>query len=169
MEDLPRLHVWLNRPHVLEFYGQRRVTPEEVRRKYEPRLHPESRVQPWIVLVDDRPAGYVQWYWLRDHPPGIAGWCDLDGAAGLDVFLGEPTLLGQGVGSAAINDFIRDVLVAGHGVTRVLIDPAVTNVRAIRAYEKVGFRRLSTFEAPNPTSPCFMLFEPPERPCPHGR
>ncbi|MFC4426694.1 GNAT family N-acetyltransferase [Deinococcus navajonensis] len=80
-------------------------------------------------------AGSLQWYWLVDSLPTIEGLCGPVGAAGLDVFMGEPTLLGQGVGSAAIGALIHEVLVGRYGVTRILIDPARTNTRAIRVYE----------------------------------
>ena len=60
--------------------------------------------------------------------------------AGIDIFL-TASRHGQGLGTEAIR------LLAGHlfeerGHHRLTIDPAADNAAAIRAYEKVGFRRV---------------------------
>jgi aminoglycoside 6'-N-acetyltransferase len=78
---------------------------------------------------------------------GIVGWiCGYEKIepdyrhAGIDVFL-TTGAQGQGVGPEAIRMVCR-WLFDERGHHRVVIDPAATNVRAIRAYEKVGFRRV---------------------------
>jgi aminoglycoside 6'-N-acetyltransferase len=58
--------------------------------------------------------------------------------ASIDLFL-DPAVHGQGLGPDAIQTVIRH-LVAVNGHHRLTIDPAADNERAIRAYEKVGFR-----------------------------
>jgi aminoglycoside 6'-N-acetyltransferase len=58
--------------------------------------------------------------------------------AGIDLFL-DPAVQGQGLGPDAIQAVIRH-LVEHDGHHRLTIDPAADNERAIRAYEKVGFR-----------------------------
>jgi aminoglycoside 6'-N-acetyltransferase len=61
-------------------------------------------------------------------------------AAGIDIFLGDPHQ-GRGLGPDAIRALARYLLeVRGHH--RLTIDPAVANEAAIRAYAKVGFRRV---------------------------
>lgn len=60
--------------------------------------------------------------------------------AGIDLFL-SAAAQGRGLGPEAIRLVCRFLFdVRGHH--RVVIDPASTNARAIRAYEKVGFRRV---------------------------
>ena len=58
--------------------------------------------------------------------------------ASIDLFL-DPAVHGQGLGPDAIRTVIR-YLVEVRGHHRLPIDPAVAKERAIRAYEKVGFR-----------------------------
>jgi aminoglycoside 6'-N-acetyltransferase len=58
--------------------------------------------------------------------------------ASVDLFL-DPAVHGQGLGPEAIRAVIGH-LVAVDGHHRLTIDPAADNERAIRAYEKVGFR-----------------------------
>lgn len=60
--------------------------------------------------------------------------------ASIDLFL-DPRLHGRGLGPQAIERVLRH-LIDERGHHRVTIDPAVANAVAIRAYEKVGFRRV---------------------------
>ncbi len=58
--------------------------------------------------------------------------------ASIDLFL-DPVLHGRGLGTEALRRIVCH-LIQDRGHHRVTIDPAVSNVAAIRAYEKVGFR-----------------------------
>jgi aminoglycoside 6'-N-acetyltransferase len=60
--------------------------------------------------------------------------------AGIDIFLDEAHQ-GCGYGGDAIRAMAR-YLCTERGHHRLTIDPAVANERAIRAYERVGFRRV---------------------------
>lgn len=60
--------------------------------------------------------------------------------AAIDVFL-DPALHGHGLGTEAVRRVVRH-LIDERGHHRLTIDPAVANAAAIRAYEKVGFRRV---------------------------
>jgi aminoglycoside 6'-N-acetyltransferase len=56
---------------------------------------------------------------------------------GIDQFIGEPSLVDCGHGSAFVDAFVADLF--GAGAPRVITDP---NPRNARAYEKAGFRAL---------------------------
>jgi aminoglycoside 6'-N-acetyltransferase len=58
--------------------------------------------------------------------------------AGIDIFLGH-SYQGQGVGPEAIGLLAR-FLFEQRGHHRITIDPAAANQRAIRCYQKIGFR-----------------------------
>ncbi|MGC4089621.1 MAG: GNAT family protein [Polyangiaceae bacterium] len=73
----------------------------------------------------------------------IAGWEKLDRDyrhAGVDLFL-DSAHQGAGFGPEAIRLVCR-YLFEQRAHHRVTIDPAADNLRAIRAYEKVGFKRV---------------------------
>jgi aminoglycoside 6'-N-acetyltransferase len=58
--------------------------------------------------------------------------------AGLDIALATASH-GRGYGSEALGLLVRH-LIEERGHHRLTIDPAASNERAIRAYERVGFR-----------------------------
>jgi aminoglycoside 6'-N-acetyltransferase len=60
--------------------------------------------------------------------------------AGMDLFLGSP-FQDRGLGTDAVRTLAR-YLIGERGHHRLTIDPAAHNERAIRCYEKVGFRRV---------------------------
>jgi aminoglycoside 6'-N-acetyltransferase len=69
------------------------------------------------------------------------------GARGIDQFIGDPDMIGRGHGSAFIRYFADGLLTAG--TPRVLTDPDPANARAIRAYEKAGFRSEGMVDTPD--------------------
>jgi aminoglycoside 6'-N-acetyltransferase len=60
--------------------------------------------------------------------------------AGIDIFV-HPGWHGRGVGADAVRTLARH-LFDDLGHHRIVIDPAAANERAIRSYERVGFRRV---------------------------
>jgi aminoglycoside 6'-N-acetyltransferase len=65
--------------------------------------------------------------------------------AGIDLFVATARQR-QGFGTDAIRTLIR-YLIDERGHHRFTIDPAADNVAAIRAYERVGFRRVGVMRA----------------------
>jgi len=84
-----------------------------------------------LALPDRTVVGYIQ-AWENTDPEFRH--------AGLDLYLGTAHQ-GKGRGPEAIRSACR-WLIDARGHHRITIDPALDNTRAIRAYEKVGFRRV---------------------------
>jgi aminoglycoside 6'-N-acetyltransferase len=134
--DLPMLAAWLAEPHVAEWWDE---GPEELRGIIEAMDSVET--EPLIVELDGRPIAYVQSYdpHLEDgHPYQDQPF----GTLGMDISIGPPEFVGKGHGSAITRQF-TDMLFE-EGAPRVVIDPHPDNLRAIRAYEKAGFRAFDT-------------------------
>ena len=146
-DDLPRMHAWLARDHVREWWGDERLhTLESVAAKYLPRILAEEHVTPWIALLGDRPIGYCQSYVVA----GDDFWPDETdpGARGCDQFIGEAELLGRGLGTDIVRALV-DTIFRDPAVTTIQTDPSPDNARAIRCYEKAGFRAVRNVTTPD--------------------
>jgi len=106
----------------------------------------------YLIRLDGRPVGQLQCYRVDDHPE-YASQLALGGPAiGIDLFIGEPDLIGRGHGPALIRAFLRDAF-PRYGVDVCVIGPARSNHAAIRAYEKAGFRFLKMYLEPDTREP----------------
>lgn len=89
----------------------------------------EPEAERFTILVEGVVAGMIQF--TEEVTPKYRH-------AGIDIFL-DPAFQGRGIGTEAIRRIVRH-LVEERGHHRITIDPAASNVAAIRAYEKVGFQ-----------------------------
>lgn len=148
--DLPMLHDWLNRPHIVEWWGgdAQRPTLDEVLAHYRPRVLAEEAVTPYIAMLDGAPIGYAQSYvalgsgegwWEDETDPGVRG---------IDQSLANASLLNHGIGTRLVLALV-DLLFADPAVTKIQTDPHPSNRRAIRCYEKAGFVQQGVISTPD--------------------
>ena len=139
-DDLPVMRSWLARPHIREWWGE----PEQELGYIRDMIEGRDSTRPFIFWVDGEPAGYIQYWfigdhqnakWIADHP-----WlAELPSdAVGVDLSIGEPDKLSRGIGSATLRQFAQRLVEQGYRT--IIIDPDPENKRAVRAYEKAGFR-----------------------------
>ncbi len=149
--DLPLMHRWLNTPHVAEWYYVRGVTRpgfDWVRERYLPRMRGEDPTRAFVIVLGGRPAGYIQAYFVEDHPEYATAVRAPPGTAGIDMFIGEEDIVHRGLGSRIISRFLEDVVFGEMGAALALLGPEPANRIAIRAYEKAGFHHLKTVDVP---------------------
>jgi RimJ/RimL family protein N-acetyltransferase len=63
---------------------------------------------------------------------------------GVDLSIGRPEKISKGIGSKALAAFVAALREEGHQT--IIIDPDPNNARAVRAYEKAGFRSVPHLE-----------------------
>jgi aminoglycoside 6'-N-acetyltransferase len=85
----------------------------------------------FAIVVDGDVAGMIQYFEENDEEFRHAS---------VDLFLGVP-YHGRGLGTDTVRTMVRH-LIDDRGHRRLTIDPAAHNERAIRCYEKAGFRRV---------------------------
>ncbi len=90
----------------------------------------------FVIEVDGQVVGLVQYGEETDPDYRYAG---------IDIFL-HPAWHGRGIGADAVRTLARH-LFQNLGHHRIVIDPAAANERAIRSYERVGFRRVGVMRA----------------------
>jgi aminoglycoside 6'-N-acetyltransferase len=133
-KDLPMIAGWLKQPHLAQWWGDAGKEIAEIRE------HIDSvSVEPLIVELDGKPIAYLQSYDPHledDHPYADQPF----GTLGIDLSIGPPELVGIGHGTAIVRQFVAELF--EEGAPRVIIDPHPDNSRAIRAYEKAGFKSI---------------------------
>ena len=138
---------WLQDQQVLEWvFGRDEVYDlDRVRREWDVPTMVAEQVWPHFITVDDRPVGYLQLVQVAQHNDGYRAEGDVSQAWAFDLWIGEPALWGDGIGTTACVRAIDAVLALG--ADRVFIDPRVVNERAVHVYEKLGFRTVKLLPA----------------------
>lgn len=147
-QDLPMLHDWLNRPHIVEWWGGERPSLDDVHAEYMPRIRGEESVIPYIAMLGSKPIGYAQSYVAMGSGDG---WWESEtdsGVRGIDQSISEPELLGKGLGTVLVRTLVEH-LFRDPSVTKVQTDPSPTNLRAVRCYLKAGFRIVQNITTPD--------------------
>ncbi|UZR99484.1 GNAT family N-acetyltransferase [Chondrinema litorale] len=134
MNDLELLNHWDRQQHVID------ADPNDDW-EWETEL---QRNPPWreqlIAELNGKPIGFVQiidpekedsYYWGNVAPNQRA----------IDIWIGEKENLGKGYGTEMMRQAIAKCF-ENPSVTAILIDPLESNARAIRFYEKIGFKFL---------------------------
>lgn len=141
-DDFPLMLEWLSRKHVAEWWNDGDDTLEKVAAHY----GAADETRRFILLDDEKPIGYFQYY--------LAG----DDSIGIDQFIGDETYLNRGVGEKTIGMFVR-LIAEKHNPARIILDPSPENARAVRCYEKVGFRHYETVKTENGQAAYMMRLE----------
>jgi aminoglycoside 6'-N-acetyltransferase len=121
--DVERLAEILGEPEVERWWG--RYDADRVRKE----MIDEPEAVKFMIETGGDAIGLIQ-YWEEDDPAFRH--------AGIDIAVAE-AWQNQGYGTEAVGVMAR-YLIEERGHHRLTIDPAVANERAVRAYERVGFR-----------------------------
>ena len=141
--DVALLEAWARRPHVVQATSADPAATEafegadwvaEVSRT------DELGADVWEVLVaelDGRPIGMIQIIDPHREPDHYWGAIEPHLRA-VDIWIGEPELLGRGHGTAMMRLAIERCF-ADPTVAAIVIDPLARNTAAIRFYRRLGF------------------------------
>jgi aminoglycoside 6'-N-acetyltransferase len=143
--DFPLLQRWLSEPHV-DAWWHEPLDLAGLEQKYGPRIDGIEPTRVFIIEHETQPIGWIQWYRWSDYPKHAAQFEAEPSAAGIDLSIGDASLLGKGIGSSAIRQFVLNVVSAEPGITAIVADPEERNGRSCRAFEKAGFIPVKTVE-----------------------
>jgi aminoglycoside 6'-N-acetyltransferase len=120
--DADLLVSWHRDPEIARYWDNETFTHDEMRARLARR-----EVDPYVIEADCEPIGYLQvWF---GHAPGQAG---------LDMFL-VPAARGRGFGPDSARA-LAHYLLHETRLNRLTVDPYLSNTRAVRAWQKAGFR-----------------------------
>jgi aminoglycoside 6'-N-acetyltransferase len=144
-DDLPQLLVWLQKPHVAEWWRDLQ-TMEQVEADHLPAIDRAEPSYHYVIVVDDRPVGMIQQYLVSDFPE----WEEIlhvgEGVAGVDLLIGDEDAVGRGLGPEVLRTFVSEVVFATEGTHAVVAGVEPGNARSLRAFEKAGFRLAFDYE-----------------------
>lgn len=134
-DDLALLRHWDQQPHVI-------ASDPNDDWGWEEELHrnPDWREQLIAELENHHPIGFIEiidpareedHYW-GEVPANLRA---------IDIWIGEESELGKGYGTQMMQLALNRCF-ADSAVTAVLVDPMVSNTRAHRFYEKLGFQQI---------------------------
>jgi aminoglycoside 6'-N-acetyltransferase len=162
--DFPDMQRWLSEPHVSRWWGE---PPDSagLYEKYGPILDRTDPTFVFVITLDRTPIGMIQTYLLSDNPE-YEDAVRVDSAAGVDLFIGEPDLVGRGLGPEILRAFVTRIGWPTYPeIRRYMAGPSLENIRSRRAFEKTGFSYLHTAVVPGEDEPEYvMVLERPSVP-----
>lgn len=137
---MPLFLTWAKKPHVRDIWFQ---DGYESLDKYEKKIDGNGYDYCFIIYLDNEPIGYIQtsdlyvYRTLCKNPKGLFIH-EEPGTFCLDLFIGEEKYLNKGYGTEIVKAFVQKLL-NKFKAEKIVLDPACSNKRAIRCYEKAGF------------------------------
>jgi RimJ/RimL family protein N-acetyltransferase len=148
IEDYERIVAWRNQPHVRQWWDpdDRPLTLEAAIEELRAGTQASHPTTACIIEVSGAPAGFMQFYPWDGEQRYLeeVGITLPDGAWGLDIYIGEPALIDQGIGSRAVR-LLSDHLFSDRDATAVALVTEAVNSRAQAAYARAGMRSVERF------------------------
>lgn len=144
--DVALLHSWMNDPEVARFW--RMAWPPEQIAVYLREQDRSAHSAAYLGDLDGVPMSYWELYRADLDPLARHyGACEHD--AGLHLLLGPAECRGRGLAVSLLGAVSSWQLDVDPQATRVVAEPDAQNTRAIRAFERAGFRRTIDLTLPN--------------------
>lgn len=133
MEDYIAMRNWFLEPELQEWVwcdekGESDVPLERIIEKYGSRIKNPTDVFPYFILRDKEPIGFIQYY-IQDRT-----------TIGLDMWIGILQERNNGYGTEALKQMVQLIHRKHPHVKEVFIDPEPENQRAVKCYQKAGFK-----------------------------
>ncbi len=147
--DFAMLDGWLQTPHVARWWNHE-TGPLAVERDFGPTVDGGEPAADFIVQLDGRPVGLLQFCWYADYPDYVEELAPViavpHGAVSIDYLIGEADLVGRGLGRAMIEAFCEQVWADHPAAACVLVPVSSANERSWRALLGAGFRLVARGE-----------------------
>jgi aminoglycoside 6'-N-acetyltransferase len=147
-DDYELIVDWRNRPHVREWWDpdDPPLTLEGAIEELRSLTQGADGNSAAVIEFEGAAIGYLQFYPWDEETAYLAevGITIPAGAWGLDIFIGEDSLVSRGIGSRTVR-LISDHLFAKHGATAVALATEAGNLRAQAAYVRAGMRVVDRF------------------------
>lgn len=156
LEHMPLWQKWIALPHVKDVWFIEGYEPADYITQ---KIAGNGYNYPFIIYMDEQPIGYIvccDLYVYRTicpQPKGVFT-AEAPGTFCFDLFIGETGYLNHGYGTAIVRQFSAYLRQRFHA-KKLVIDPAISNKRAVRCYEKAGFQIVK--EAFDGVAQCYVM------------
>jgi acetyl CoA:N6-hydroxylysine acetyl transferase len=145
-DDLDLLHSWMNDAEVARFW--RMPWSRDQIASYLHRQDRSAHSTAYLGELDGVPMSYWELY-RADLDPLAQSYAAREHDAGLHLLLGPAECRGRGLAVNLLRAVSAWQLDADPDAARVVAEPDVENARAIRVFERAGFRRCGDLDLPN--------------------
>ena len=147
--DFPLLARWLAEPHVARWWNHE-VTPQAVERDFGQSVDGAEPSEDHLVLLDGRAVGLIQCCRYADYPEYLDELSSVvevpEGAVSIDYLLGDPSLIGRGIGAAMVCAFVERTWDADADARCVVVPVAAANEASWRTLLSIGFHEVAEGE-----------------------
>lgn len=140
-EEYKRLYTWCLNPNVYEYFEQRVLSYDEVVSKYRKRVGNEE-IRTLIIVYKNKEIGLVQYEKVDDEDRRYFG-ISLDNVVLIDIFIGEGSLYGLGIGSRVVKYISKYLLL---NFDMVIANVLSSNSNSINMCLNSGFKKLNEFD-----------------------
>ena len=148
-DDFAALGAWLAAPHVREWWNHD-PSPAALEDDFGEAIDGAEPAEDWIVELDGRPIGLVQYSRFADYPDYVAEMAPIypvgGGVASIDYLVGEVDAVGRGVGTVMIVAFVAFVWSHDPTTMSLVVPVNSANERSWRALLGAGFRLVARGE-----------------------
>lgn len=153
IDCLTQVMEWLEEPHVKEFWDNSSEHKKDIlifmNGRNEPSPYWEGIFDYWIGFMNEEPYCLLMTSEVLPTSDLLDPWQALSSKAGrtfsIDFMIGNKKYLGCGLGGFTLAAFTQFIHSLDPSIDTFFIDPAETNPRAKRVYEKGGFTTMATF------------------------
>jgi aminoglycoside 6'-N-acetyltransferase len=139
---LPVLQRWLGEPHVARWWNHD-TSDAAVEKDFGPVIDGVEPGEDFVVELDGRPVGLIQLSRFSDHPDYAAELAPVlavgEGDGTIDYLIGEPSLVGRGLGARLIDIFVDHVWASAPDLDALVVAVHEDNEASWRGLQRAGF------------------------------
>lgn len=145
LDDLPHLHVWLNKPRIDQFWREAGELAKH--RCYLEGKLKDPNVIPMIGKFEDHPFAYFEIYWAKEDLIGT--FCNADAFdRGCHLLVGEDDYRGREWFTAWLPSLMHMIFLDDPRTQRIVQEPDALHHKQISNLQKSGFNNLRTVNLP---------------------
>lgn len=143
-EDYKMLEKWYQEEEIYSHFEQRKLNYDEIKDKYFPKTLKNAKIPVYMIEYENNSVGIIQYQLITDENKKFYD-INCNNCYEIDIFIGELTMQGQGIGEKAIN-LLSKYLFKEKNAESLVMCPLKDNIHAIKCYEKCDFKINNSFK-----------------------